>query len=39
MKPEEKARERIDELLEKARWKVRDCRELNLTPTHSGQLE
>ncbi len=30
MKPEEKAREQIDQLLEKAGWKVQDYRELNL---------
>jgi type I restriction enzyme R subunit len=30
MKPEEKARQEIDQLLEKAGWKVQDYRELNL---------
>jgi len=30
MKPEEKAREQIDQLLDKAGWKVQDYRELNL---------
>lgn len=30
MKPEEKARKRIDELLEAAGWKLQDMRELNL---------
>lgn len=30
MKPEEKARQRIDQLLEAAGWKVQDRRELNL---------
>lgn len=30
MKPEEKARGQIDQLLEKAVWKVQDYRELNL---------
>jgi type I restriction enzyme, R subunit len=30
MKPEEKARETIDQLLDKAGWEVQDYRELNL---------
>ncbi len=30
MKPEEKAREQIDQLLEKAGWEVQDYRDLNL---------
>jgi len=30
MKPEEKARVQIDQLLDKAGWKVQDNRELNL---------
>jgi len=30
MKPEEKARQNIDQLLEQAGWKVQDYRELNL---------
>ncbi len=30
MKPEEKARQKIDQLLEKADWKVQDYRKLNL---------
>jgi type I restriction enzyme R subunit len=30
MKPEEKAREQIDQLLDKAGWKIQDYRELNL---------
>ena len=30
MKPEEKARQEIDQLLEKAGWKIQDYRELNL---------
>lgn len=30
MKPEEKAREKIDQLLEAAGWKIQDLRELNL---------
>ncbi len=30
MKPEEKARQQIDQLLEQAGWKVQDYRELNL---------
>ena len=30
MKPEEKARQEIDQLLEKADWKIQDYRELNL---------
>ena len=30
MKPEEKARQEIDQLLEKAGWEVQDHRELNL---------
>ena len=31
MKPEEKARQQIDRLLEAAGWKVQDYRELNLS--------
>jgi len=30
MKPEEKARQEIDQLLEKAGWKVQDNKDLNL---------
>jgi type I restriction enzyme R subunit len=30
MKPEEKARQEIDQLLEKAGWEVQDYRDLNL---------
>jgi type I restriction enzyme R subunit len=30
MKPEEKARQQIDQLLENAGWKVQDYRDLNL---------
>ena len=30
MAPEEKAREKIDQLLEEAGWAVQDCGEINL---------
>jgi type I restriction enzyme R subunit len=30
MKPEEKARLRIDQLLQEAGWVIQDCRDLNL---------
>jgi type I restriction enzyme R subunit len=31
MKPEEKARQNIDQLLEKAGWKIQDSKDLNLS--------
>jgi len=36
MRPEEKARQLIDQLLEKAGWEVQDYRELNLGASLGG---